>query len=48
MRSALESTKYEQERFISDLRERHSVEVEELAEQNHDLQMRVEEARDQE
>jgi len=37
VRTALETQKYEQEKFIGDLRSRHSVEITEMSEQNHSL-----------
>jgi len=48
LKTALESNKYENDKFMTDLRERHKVEVTELAEENHSLQLRIEEGRDQE
>ena len=48
MKTAFETNKFEHEKFVSDLRDRHKVELRELAEENHSLQLRLEESRDQE
>ena len=48
VKTALESTRYENEKFVSDLRSRHKSEVEQLSEENHSLHLQLEESRDQE
>lgn len=37
VRTALETQKFEHDKFIGDLRSRHSVEITEMSEQNHSL-----------
>ena len=48
VKTALEGTRYENEKFVSDLRSRHKAEVEQLSEENHSLHLQLEESRDQE
>ena len=46
VKTAFEGNKYENEKFIQDLRERHRVEIAELAEENYSLQVKLEDSRD--
>ena len=39
VKTALEGTRYENEKFVSDLRSRHKAEVEQLSEENHSLHL---------
>ena len=44
----MESTRYENEKFVSDLRERHKAELDQIVNENHSLQLQLEDSRDQE
>ena len=46
VKTQLESHKYETDKLVSDLREKHKSEISEIFEENHSLQLRVEEQRD--
>ena len=46
VKTALESTRYENEKFVQDLRDRQKAEVDEIATENHSLHLRLEESRD--
>jgi hypothetical protein len=46
VKTALEGNKYEHEKFVSDLRERNKAELLQLTEENHSLQLRIEDSRD--
>ena len=48
MKTALEGTRYENEKFVQDLRDRHKAELDEIVTENHSLHLRLEESRDQE
>lgn len=48
VKTAFETNKLEHEKFTTDLRDRHKYELRELAEENHSLQLRLEESRDHE
>ena len=48
VKAAFEGNKYEHEKFVSELRERHKAELMQLSEENHSLQLRLEDSRDQE
>lgn len=45
-RTSLENQKYESEKIIQELKEKHKNELSEIYEENHSLQLRVEEQRD--
>ena len=46
VKTALESTRYENEKFVQDLRDRHKAEIDEIVTENHSLHIRLEESRD--
>ena len=46
VKTSFDSQKYESEKLLNDLREKQRYEVNELFEENHSLQLRVEESRD--
>ena len=46
VKTSFDSHKYESEKLLTDLRDKHRIEVNELFEENHSLQLRVEESRD--
>ena len=46
VKTSLENNKYESEKIIQELRDKHRAEIAELFEENHSLQIRVEEQRD--
>jgi hypothetical protein len=46
IKTSFESHKYESEKLLTDLRDKHKTEMNELFEENHSLQLRVEESRD--
>ena len=48
VKTALEGTRYENDKFVQDLRDRHKSELDEIVQENHSLHLRLEESRDQE
>ena len=48
VKTALESTRYENDKFVQDLRDRHKAEIDEVVQENHSLHLKLEESRDQE
>ena len=48
VKAALEGTRYENDKFVQDLRDRHKSELDEIVQENHSLHLRLEESRDQE
>ena len=46
VKTSMENHKYESEKIIQELREKHKSELSEIYEENHSLQLRVEEQRD--
>ena len=44
----MEGSRYENEKFVNDLRNRHKAEAEQLSEENHSLHLQLEDSRDQE
>lgn len=46
VKTSFDSHKYESEKLLTDLRDKQTIEVNELFEENHSLQLRVEESRD--
>jgi hypothetical protein len=48
IKSAHESGRSENDKIVTELRSRHKVEVDALADENHNLQLQVDEQRDQE
>lgn len=46
VKTALESTRYENDKFVSDLRERHKAELDQIVNENHSLQLQLEDSRD--
>ena len=48
MKTALESTRYENDKFVQDLRSRHKAEMDLIVEENHSLHLQIDDSRDQE
>ena len=48
VKAALEGTRYENDKFVQDLRDRHKSELDDIVQENHSLHLKLEESRDQE
>lgn len=46
VKTAFEGNKHEHEKFVAEMRERHKSEMMQLVEENHSLQLRLEDSRD--
>ena len=46
LKTAFEGNKYEHEKFVAELRDRHKLEMLQMAEENHLLQIKLEDSRD--